>query len=398
MVNHPCPKCGENFNKKSTYLNHLKRKKPCEKKTPNIAPITPDIAPITPEKQYNNEFCVEIRQPKVNIKTNINQNELKNDNGDDSNDDSDDNKLCCKFCKRQFSRKFCLDRHLNGRCKDDIKTQQNNNINKKLIENENKMNLILKQNEELILKQSEIEKLILKQNEELILKQNEIEKLKSEFKKTKKVKRSINKTTNNTTNNTNNTNNTTNNININQPILINFNNLNYNDMDKKLFIQPIMNARLFGKAIILQMIENIYINESHPEYHNLIVTDKNRGYVKIYNNGKWKTDNINIINMVIDGIITHSKTILIELKDQYVNNNNAKNRLNASEKYINLCDLEYLNDLEDEQENDEVDNKKQIKRCKEFREMVYKDTVNLFHDNKNLLLKSKDNKAIEPED
>ena len=30
-----------------------------------------------------------------------------------------------------------------------------------------------------------------------------------------------------------------------------------------------------------------------------------------------------------------------------------------------------------------------ITRCKEFREMVYKDTINLFHDNKDLLLKYK---------
>ena len=35
------------------------------------------------------------------------------------------------------------------------------------------------------------------------------------------------------------------------------------------------------------------------------------------------------------------------------------------------------------------DNKKEIKRCKEFREMVFKDTINLFHDNKNILLKPK---------
>ena len=207
----------------------------------------------------------------------------------------------------------------------------------------------------------------------------------------KKLKIKINKTKKTTNININ-----QNNININQNnILINFNDLDYNDIDKKLFIQPIMNNRLFGKAIILQMIENVYINENHPEYQNLIITDKNRGYVKIYNNGKWKTDNIEMINMIIDGIISHSKNILIELKQHYLNNNNAKNRLNTSEKYINLCDLEYLEDLEDEQINDEINNKDKIKRCKDFREMVYKDTINLFHDNKKSLLKHKDNKVIE---
>ncbi len=75
----------------------------------------------------------------------------------------------------------------------------------------------------------------------------------------------------------------------------------------------------------------------------------------------------------------------------------AKSRLNTSEKYVNLCDREYLEDLEEEQldGDGDVNNTNQIKRCKEFREMVYKDTINLFHDNKNLLSKSKNNKVIE---
>jgi hypothetical protein len=95
------------------------------------------------------------------------------------------------------------------------------------------------------------------------------------------------------------------------------------------------------------------------------------------------------MNIVIDGIVSHSKNILIELKQQYLNNVGAKNRLNTSEKYITLCDLEHLADLED------ANNNHQIKRCKDFREMVYKDTINLFHDNKNVLQKQKNNKIIE---
>ena len=63
------------------------------------------------------------------------------------------------------------------------------------------------------------------------------------------------------------------------------------------------------------MIENIYINESLPEYQNLVITDKNRGYVKVFNNGKWKTDNLNIINLVLNSIVEHSKSILDELYD-----------------------------------------------------------------------------------
>ncbi len=43
-------------------------------------------------------------------------------------------------------------------------------------------------------------------------------------------------------------------------------------------------------------------------------------------------------------------------------------------------------DLEDEQENDDVDNKQKIKRWNDFREMVYKDIVNLFHDKKDIVI------------
>ena len=74
---------------------------------------------------------------------------------------------------------------------------------------------------------------------------------------------------------------------------------------------------------------------------------------------------------------------------------NTKSRLNASNKYVKLYDLEHLTDLEDEYANGDVNNTIQIKRCKDFREIVYKDTLNLFHDNKNILLKAKNNKIIE---
>jgi hypothetical protein len=222
--------------------------------------------------------------------------------------------------------------------------------------NEDKLNLILKQNEEL---------------------KNEIEKLKNKINK-KETKININQQNINQQN-----------ININVVNLVNFDNVNYNNIDKNLLIGPIMDRRLFGKAIILKMIENIYINENLPEYHNVVITDKNRGYVKIYNNGKWKTNDPNIINSVLNSILEHSKIIIDELYQIYINNNNNKNRLNTSKKYINLCDLEYLANLKEQQENEEVDNTHEIKRCEEFREMVFKDTINLFHDNKNILLKPK---------
>jgi hypothetical protein len=364
--------CGLNFgNKKDHWERHLNRKFPCKV----FAPKNTQITQNTLKEHKNIQICVEIKNE--NIQENI---------------QDEKNKLKCEYCLKVFSRKFSLDRHLHEICKlkpnpnqpnpnqsnpnqsnpnQSNPNQSNPNQSNPNQPNPNQPNQLNQPN---ILSDSNSKiDYILKKLNHL---EDENKKLKKQIKRTKK---STNiKIVNN--------NNTINNINNN---IVNFNDFNYNGVDKKLFIQPIMNSKLFGKSIILQMIENIYINETHPEYHNLIVTDKNRGYVKIYNNGKWKTDNINTINMIIDGIISHSKTILVELKQQYLNNLNVKSRLNTSEKYINLCDLEYLCDLEDEEINDGINNKNQIQRCKDFREMIYKDTINMFHDSKEILVKHK---------
>ena len=340
LIVYICQECNKNFgNRKDNYETHTNRKKPCVK----IAPDTPVITPDTPKMHQTIPTNTVIKQT----------NELK------SSSNANNKKFCCEFCNQYFSRKFCLDRHLDGRCK----LKQNNNDEKiKQNNNDEKLNLILKQNEEL---------------------KNEIQKLKSKIKKNKSnININNNQNINQQNYNINVINNNNNNI-------INFNDMNYNNFDKKLFIEPIMDRKLFGKAIILKMIENIYINDNLPECQNLVITDKNRGYVKVFNNGMWKTDNLNTINLVLNGIVEHSKLILDELYQRYLNNNQAKNRLNTSEKYINYCNLEHVEELIDEHENEQVDNKDEIKRCEDFREMVFKDTINLFHDNKNILLKPK---------
>jgi hypothetical protein len=343
-INYNCPNCLKSFgNRKDNLESHLNKKKQCE----NITQITQNTAQIT----QNIPLCVEIKQSNVNKKE-----ELLNEKEKIIN-------FPCEFCDKIFTRKFCLDRHLKT-CKKLPIIQQNIAIKteNRLSEIDLKLDLILKQNEEL-------------KNENIKLK--------------KQISKKVYKATK-----------TQNNVNINQPIninvvnnnnnnIINFNDMNYDNIDKKLFVGPILDRRLFGKAIILKMIENIYINENLPEYQNLVITDKNRGYIKIFNNGKWKTDNLNTINLVLDGIVEHSKVILDELYEIYLGNNQTTSRLNTSNKYISLCDLAHLEELKDEQETDQVDNIKEIKRCEEFRDMVFKDTINLFHDNKNILIKPK---------
>jgi hypothetical protein len=409
MVNYICPDCGKDFGNSKCQLNkHSNRKFPCKKIEIISPPKTPEIAPTVPE--FAPEFAPEILKKEQKITaTEINnkKDKLK--------------EICCQFCNSIFTRNTSLDRHLQSRCK--VKKELENKkqnigeeqlnlelVNKKIEEIvDDKINIIIQEQKQLKIENEKLKKSNLKLKKDNVELKQIVKKNKSKSDINIKIINNNQKilTNNNQKILTNNNNNQKilNNNNNNQKNIVNFNNMDYANIDKKLFASPLLNTKLFGKEIILKMVENIYINENLPEYQNIIITDKNRGYVKVFNNGKWKTDNIQIINLVIDGIISHSKTIWEELNDFYINNIQAKNRLKTSKKYINLCDLEYLDELENEfgGNNDDFndtdsdtdydvglnENKKEIKRCKEFREMVFKDTINLFHDNKNILLKPK---------
>lgn len=70
-----------------------------------------------------------------------------------------------------------------------------------------------------------------------------------------------------------------------------------------------------------------------------------------------------------------------EIKQDQNRYEKLKNTISNKINYIQLCDLEYLDDLED----DPLENKDRIQRCKEFRKMVYDEIIILLHDNKNMV-------------
>lgn len=139
----------------------------------------------------------------------------------------------------------------------------------------------------------------------------------------------------------------------------------------------------------------MFLNPEKPENHNIYVADKNRGYAKIYNDGRWQTQNINIIDTIINKVVDYYKLSIEEIKRDPERYEKIKNIINSKLQHLNNCDLEYLTDLEDEQIDDDVNNKNKIKRWNEFREMVFKDMVNLFHDKKDIVINThKKNKSI----
>ena len=412
-----CP-CGMLFgNRKDNYLRHMNKKKPCSKLLQNCSDTAPKLLQNAPTIIQDAPMIIQ----DLEIEHKMKKTEQESVKLEDKN-------IFCPYCSKKFCKNYNLNRHLDGRCKNKLEM---NKTNTKIEQENNKLNEI----------DIKLDK-ILKQNEEL---KNENYKLKKQIKKTNKI---------------------TNNI-----IVVNYHDHKLSEIDKKLFIQPLLNN--IGKQKILKIIENIYVNDNCPEYHNIVITDKNRGYLKIYENGEWKTYEINLINTLIDDVLNQSKTYILELKQKYIIDNiekiyindthpkynkfnkqtgifskfintnvkkkpigiysngkwksddkdlitmvineiltqttnytivfkqpynkNSEERLKTSEKYINYCDTEFLNELKEQQDNEEMDNVDLIKRCINFRNMIFKDTVNLLHDNKNKILKTKinDKKNIE---
>ena len=133
----------------------------------------------------------------------------------------------------------------------------------------------------------------------------------------------------------------------------------------------------------MKTIKNIFLNPEKPENHNIYIADKSRGFVKVYNNGLWETKNMNIIvDKIIDSVVEYFNLSIEEIKEDNERYQKLKNTIVSKVNYIQLCDLEYLDDLEDDTE----ENKERIQRCSEFRKIVYDEIVILFHDNKKTVL------------
>ena len=379
--NYFCPKCMENFgNKKSHYERHINRKIPCTgfaPKAPDFAPVAPDFAPKAPDfapiapKNPNNAQCTTLDQnikfcdeimPSNAIKidessilvvetTNITETSETSDNTSDNTSEIN-KKIECIYCKAKFSRKYCLDRHLDKRCKkkrEDIemckipKNDENNKSNKNNKNNKNNEN-----NED----EREDIKFVLAQ-----LKQFKTELLKvKEENELLKAKINTNICTNTNTNTISNCNNTNTNTNTITNNIINFNNVDYSKIDTDYFIGPMLDNKLFGRGIVLKVIENVHANDKLPEYKNYVITDKNRGYAKMYDNGMWKSTDMNGIEIILCGVIEQMRTLIEEIEDgnlepvkkalrkeiQDIKIDFVNRRVEINKKYLDKSDLDKI--------------------------------------------------------
>lgn len=263
----------------------------------------------------------------------------------------------CSNCNKDFNnRKSDYTRHINKK-----NSCENDNINVVNNDNINVVNNINVDNNNLLI--MELMKKIINQNDKM---NNDILDLKNEI--------SILKDDNENLKNQVIQYNTTNNNYILQ--INNFNDTNYEGNFNNLLKE-------IGKSIYLKTIKNVFLNPQKPENHTFYISDKSRGLAKIYNNGLWETKNMNIIvDKIIDSVVEYFNLSIEEIKEDNERYQKLKNTIVSKVNYIQLCDLEYLDDLEDDTE----ENKERIQRCSEFRKIVYDEIVILFHDNKKTVL------------
>ena len=87
--------------------------------------------------------------------------------------------------------------------------------------------------------------------------------------------------------------------------------------------------------------------------------------------------NIDNIPQIIDKICLFSTDQINILREKYPNKKQLNDRLNAIEKYNNMIDEDYIQDLRDE--DDDYNNKSLIKRAKDFKKLTYETIKNTLY-------------------
>ncbi len=261
MVLYTCEICLKQFNKKSNFIDHTEnKKKPCKPNPPILHQEPPILHQNTPV---------------------IQENYLEDTNTNTNN--------TCLYCGSSFSRKDTLKRHINSRCK--IKKQKDEESQK--------------EKDFLLTQVMELKKLLENQNKEIQNQNKEIQELKKKKPVSKLVINANN--TNNTLNtgtiNTNSNNNIT---------LMAHGKEDFSKIGLKSVIECLCSENF--QDIVPSMVKHIYIDKSHPEFHNFKVLDLARNKSEYYDGKDW------VVGKADDGILKifeNANTVLTEPFDKH---------------------------------------------------------------------------------
>ncbi len=332
MVKRICSKCNAEFYRKSNYDKHINKKFDCRQ-------ITSDSDELENEKTDDLNLCSFVQDLCSFVQ--------------------DEKKLCCSYCNKNYSSKSTLARHQLNNCK--IKKDHENekeNIFKMLLERDKRIDHLEKQNKILIEK---IDKLI-------------------DFKDySKQPSKTITNNLSNSNNNLSNSNNTTNTQN---NLIINFGKEDLGIIDRQMFLDRVIkNNRLSGVKIPDEILRIIHFNPNYPQLSNIYISDINREKCMIFEDGEWKLSPVDKIPEVIEKVVSFSNDVEIELKEKYPNNKRLNDRFDIINKYNNMNNDEYVEELKENAE----DNKDLIKRCENFQKMTYNTfKTTLYNEGKNI--------------
>jgi len=347
MVERKCPKCDMIFSRKSTYDKHINKKYDCSRnknKTDDANTLhNTNLEQIQniPKKSTKNPKYSEMDFENLPLKKCIDEND--NENG---NNDKKSNFLSCGFCCKSYSSKSNLNKHLKV-----CKVKKDNDDEKEKI-----FKFLLEKDKEKDKKIDELEK----QN---ILLMNKIDKL-INMKKNDKSSKTQN--VSNSNNNSNNTITNTNNTQNNNVVMVNFGKEDLSIIDEKQFMDRIVKKpAISGVKIPDEVLKIIHFNPQYPQLSNIYISDINREKFMVYEDGEWKLSNVDNIPQIMDKVCVFSSEQISNLRTKQPNNKSLHDRLGVIEKYNNMIDGDYVDDLRDEGRQVE------IARCNEFQSQAY---------------------------
>ena len=354
MVERKCPKCNAVFYRKSNYDKHINKVFDCNPNKKEVKQEKKVISQNLQELAKNSEKFAENCENQ-----NFNEiNGLNKINGVNIENNNLNKKYTCSYCNKIYSSKYTLERHINDSCK--VKKAND-------IEKENIFKLLLekdKENKDKISQLEEQNKLLMDKIDKLInIKENSNSKSKSN--KSSKITNNNQQITN--TNNTQNNNQKiTNNTQNNNIVLVNFGKEDLSIIDTKQFIDRVIKKpAISGVKIPDEVLKIIHFNPEYPQLSNIYISDINREKFMVYDDGEWKLSNVDNIPQIMDKVCVFSTEQINILKEKYPNNKLLLDRLCVLEKYNNMIDNDYIDDLRDEGKQLET------KRCEDFQKHTY---------------------------
>jgi len=106
----------------------------------------------------------------------------------------------------------------------------------------------------------------------------------------------------------------------------------------------------------------------YPQLSNIYISDINREKCMVFEDNEWKLSNVDNIPQIMDKICLFSTDQINILKNKHPNNKQLQERLCVIEKYNNMIDNDYIEDLKDDEANININ---LIKRCDEFQKLTY---------------------------